>query len=141
LELTMSERELRRHEPDEYDEPDFDEPEDENEDVDLDFDGADRLKAEATRRPVRFRYKGEVIEIPHIATWPTRATLAIQRGDLETWINLVVGEDDVDLFLDMPQAVFDKVTDLVMKDAESYAGEARRSSRTPRSTQKRSKRR
>ncbi|CAM5331506.1 hypothetical protein [Streptomyces aurantiogriseus] len=137
----------------EYDEPEeFDAPEDEVDDLDLDddFSGADLAKREATRKPYRFRgATGTVYEIPHPDLWPTRSELSLTQGDLAGWAMDVFG-GDTDLaqsFLDEPRYVMrpamERVVEIVNETSKAglNRGERRASARTSRSTRTRSKRR
>ncbi|MGW0136239.1 hypothetical protein [Streptomyces sp. NPDC003299] len=137
---------------DRYDEPDYDGPEDEVDDLDLDadFSGADLAKREATKKPFRFRGPdGTVFSVPHPDMWTVRAHDALDSGDLGTWATHVFGEDTetAQAFLDLPMGVFRpvmlKIGDIASETAKAglNRGERRASARTSRSSRTNSKRR
>ncbi|MFH9038501.1 hypothetical protein ACH4FA_03880 [Streptomyces sp. NPDC017966] len=137
----------------EYDEPEeFDSPEDEIDDLELDddFSGAHLAKVEATKKPYRFRgAEGTVYTIPHPDLWPTRSELSLTQGDLAAWA-MDVFDGDADLaqsFLDEPRYVMrpamERVVEIVNETSKAglNRGERRASARTSRNTRTRSKRR
>ncbi|CAM5671251.1 hypothetical protein SCYAM73S_02505 [Streptomyces cyaneofuscatus] len=140
----MTEREPR-HRDDDYDEPDFDEGREEGDDLDFDFTPSDRLKSEVLQQSFRFRYEGDVFEIPHKSKWSTRTALALDSGDLAAWALGVLGDEETaQNFLDIPTGDMDTILEKGLPKVGvelKNRGERRRSSRTSRSTQKRSNRR
>jgi hypothetical protein len=137
----------------EYDEPDeFDAPEDEVDDLELDddFSGAHLAKVEATKKPYRFRgATGTVYTIPHPDLWSLRMGMALNEGDLAAWA-MGIFDGDAELaqdFLDEPSWVIrpamDRIVEIVNETSKAglNRGERRASARTSRSTRTRSKRR
>lgn len=107
--------------------------------IDDDLDAADAQEAEATGRHITVALCGEPMRVVPAGAWPVSTQRALRQGDFDTYMALVLHEDDYDLYEELDPTL-DEINQFI-EDAGNLSGESQGKSRGPDTSSRRTRRR